>query len=130
MALSKKKRFFLAGVLIPLTAAAAAGLAILLMQKTGWGIPCLFNRLTGLRCPGCGNTRAVQLLLSGDAAGAFRQNAMLLPQLGYLAFVYLISAVSYIKTGKFTYRSPCKALDIILLAALLIWFPLRNFLHI
>lgn len=27
--------------------------------------PCLFNRLTGLYCPGCGGTRATHALLTG-----------------------------------------------------------------
>lgn len=29
-------------------------------------IPCMFQKLTGLYCPGCGGTRAVKHLLGGD----------------------------------------------------------------
>jgi len=39
--------------------------------------PCVFHALTGLRCPGCGSTRALHHLLHGDVAGAFRLNPML-----------------------------------------------------
>jgi hypothetical protein len=38
---------------------------------------CVFHKLTGLQCPGCGTTRALHHLLHGDIAGAFRLNAML-----------------------------------------------------
>ena len=33
---------------------------------------CLFRRLTGLSCPGCGSQRVAHALLPGDLAGAFR----------------------------------------------------------
>lgn len=46
---------------------------------------CLFHEVTGLHCPGCGNTRAAQALLNGDVAEAFRQNAYTLIALPFLA---------------------------------------------
>lgn len=48
--------------------------------------PCLFHELTGLHCTGCGGTRAVHALLSGDLATAWAQNPLLLlllPWIGY-----------------------------------------------
>ncbi len=36
-----------------------------LLAEAGKGIPCLFQRLTGLYCPGCGATRALRALLKG-----------------------------------------------------------------
>ena len=33
--------------------------------------PCLFHRLTGLYCPGCGGTRAVRLLFTGHIWKSF-----------------------------------------------------------
>ena len=39
--------------------------------------PCLFHRVTGLECPGCGATRAVYFLLHGEVATAWRQNPLL-----------------------------------------------------
>jgi hypothetical protein len=39
---------------------------------------CPLHRLTGLDCPGCGATRAVDLLAHGDLPGALRSNLLLL----------------------------------------------------
>jgi hypothetical protein len=41
-----------------------------------WLPGCIFHRLTGLECPGCGMTRAVHAMLHGDARGAFRFNPL------------------------------------------------------
>ncbi len=49
--------------------------------------PCLFHRLTGLWCPGCGTTRALHQLLHGNLAAAIRLNPLailMLPLVGYL----------------------------------------------
>lgn len=37
---------------------------------------CLFHRLTGLYCPGCGATRALHQLARGNIAAALRLNAL------------------------------------------------------
>lgn len=36
-----------------------------------WMPPCLFHRLTGLPCFGCGTARSIHLLIHGDITGAF-----------------------------------------------------------
>jgi hypothetical protein len=37
---------------------------------------CLFHKLTGWNCPGCGGTRSVYALLHGDFALALKDNAL------------------------------------------------------
>ncbi|MEI7730719.1 MAG: DUF2752 domain-containing protein [Verrucomicrobiota bacterium] len=39
--------------------------------------PCLFHKLTGWNCPGCGGQRALHQLLHGNVAAAFWLNPML-----------------------------------------------------
>lgn len=60
---------------------AVAGLVVVLFAfdpKTHPFFPaCLFHRLTGWHCPGCGATRAAHELLHGNFAAAFRDNALL-----------------------------------------------------
>ena len=52
-----------------------------------WGF-CLFRRLTGLPCPGCGGLRAVNDLAQGDLAAALASNAWVVLSLaGLVALV-------------------------------------------
>ena len=41
-----------------------------------WLPPCIFYKLTGLYCPGCGSGRALRALLTADVATAFRMNPL------------------------------------------------------
>lgn len=72
-------------------AAFAAGCAVLYgitPEKTWWMPPCLFNKLTGLYCPGCGTARGLHKLLHGDMLGALRMNCLMvlsIPLVIYLA---------------------------------------------
>ena len=57
---------------------------------TGIGIPCIFHKLTGLCCPGCGISRYFLCLVRLDFVGALRQNlavALLLPFWLFVAVV-------------------------------------------
>lgn len=45
-------------------------------EKYNIGIPCIFHKITGLYCPGCGITRAFFALLELDITKAFHENAL------------------------------------------------------
>ncbi len=47
--------------------------------------PCLLYIVSGIHCPSCGITRAVEALLSGDILLSIRQNAILI--------IYIITAM-------------------------------------
>lgn len=54
---------------------AICGIPILLYYNIG--IPCVFNKITGLYCPGCGITRAIKALIRLDFYQAFRYNPVI-----------------------------------------------------
>lgn len=105
------------------------GLAAVLffcLARMGIGIGCPFHKLTGLQCPGCGNSRAAMALLRLDFGASFAYNPLFLPQVGYIVWVYFISCVSYLKGERFTYAPPLPVLDIALLVVFVLWGILRN----
>lgn len=80
---------------------------------------CVFHRLTGLDCPGCGTQRALHALLHGRLTEAWHYNAALffaLPAaLLYAWHPRRLRAVLYATVTPF-----------LLLAAVLAWWILRN----
>ena len=55
----------------------------------GFGIPCVFHKITGLYCPGCGVTRMFSALSKLEIAEAFRSNSLVLILLPYGIFAYV-----------------------------------------
>ncbi len=104
-----------------------AGAVLLVLALHGVRIPCVFHTVTGLSCPGCGNTRAAVALWQLDLAASFRYNPMFLPEVFYLSWVALSAAAGYLKEGRFRYRPRFPVIDIVFLAVLLLWGILRNF---
>lgn len=80
------KKFSWAGGLTGLLAAAA-----ILFACDPSHVPiypmCIFHRVTGLDCPGCGSLRALHALLHGDLATALRFNAFVVLSLPLLAWI-------------------------------------------
>lgn len=73
----------------PLIAAAAAVLVLFAFDPVQSSIfpVCMFHRLTGLNCPGCGATRALHQLLHGHLKAAFHFNALLIVSLPVFAWL-------------------------------------------
>lgn len=69
------------------------------VSKIGWGIPCLFRLITGLKCPGCGITHMALCLLHGDLSGAFHANAMVLALLPIGIIMAVKITLRCVKTG-------------------------------
>ena len=59
---------------------------------SGQGYPCLFRRITGWYCPGCGGTRAVKYLLEGSIIKSLRCH----PLIVYMAVIMGAEAVRYL----------------------------------
>lgn len=113
---------------LALAAMAAAALiaVIYILSHHGIGIPCLFHRVTGLLCPGCGNTRAALALLQLDISGALKFNLLFPVEFFYIGWVAFFSGKAYLRGGRFAYKSPAPWLDISILAAVILWGILRN----
>lgn len=73
------------------------------MIPTWFRMPCLYQMMTGLYCPGCGGTRAVRALLSGHPVLSFLYH----PVVPYMAAVAVWAAASwilYFATGNRRFR--------------------------
>ena len=54
------------------------------IRITGLAVPCIFRKITGFLCPGCGITRAILAAVRLDFAKAFAYNQLVLPVLAYI----------------------------------------------
>lgn len=113
-------------LLFVLLAAAFVCFVFFLLAKLGIGIPCLFYQVTGLQCPGCGNSRAVMALLRLDIAAALSYNFLFPLECFYLLWVGFHSCRSVLKNGKLQYKPPVTWLDISILVIIVIWWIVRN----
>ena len=68
--------------------------------KTGIGIPCVFHKISGLYCPGCGITHMCIFLMQGDIPRAMESNHMLFVLSPFLVYFFADYILRYIRTGK------------------------------
>lgn len=59
-------------------------------------IPCLFNKITNLYCPGCGLTRMIDALLHFKLIEAFYYNALVFTLIALFLIYLIINIISYI----------------------------------
>lgn len=86
---------------------------------------CLFNRLTGLQCPGCGSQRMLHALLHLRPAEAFRANPVALMLLPYLMLLLCVE-VRRNKTPRLYAALASPTAIAVILLILLAWAILRN----
>ncbi len=89
-------------------------------------VPCIFRKITHLYCPGCGITRMLAAILTGDFYQALRYNPLiciLLP----LAIVYLVDYLINQARGRksLLVRTP-NWVWILMIVALVIYGIMRN----
>jgi hypothetical protein len=103
------------------------------LRITGIGIPCIFHKITGWSCPGCGMTTLIMSLLAGDPAGARAANPFIFYTWPVIAAEFIWSEIKAIKGLNRDQRPLIKNTDrifniilIIYIAALVIFGILRN----
>lgn len=121
----KKKRCI--AVLSPI---AAVGLLFLirplLLRICGWLPDCIFHRITGYLCPGCGNTRSVAALLNFDIYASLKFNitpvillsALILWYLEFLLKCFGLNVRLIPRSGRVNFA---------MLGILILYFVVRNF---
>lgn len=80
MNLDKKKKISI-GIVTSLLLIAIMGIVLVKVYNPEevFFIPCMLNKLTGIKCPGCGMTRSVHYLVNGNIKQAIWYNLMLIP---------------------------------------------------
>lgn len=99
-----------------------------LVEKLSPG--CVFRRITGLACPGCGSTRAIRAFIEGDIGGAICCNPFLFASLPLLLAEYIRSWRHFFFPDTAALpRSRAYCIILLLYAVLTIaWGIARNFL--
>ena len=93
---------------------------------SGHGLPCLFHRITGWLCPGCGMSRVMGALLRLDLPAAFSYNLLWPLYGGYVLFVFLSAAIPYVRHGKANLSPRPQWVHWVVLGVVLIYGVLRN----
>ena len=99
----------------------------LLHKYTGFGIPCLFNLITGWECPGCGITRCLFSLVQLHFKEAFYYNPLVFIYLPFIIayFIYKDYLYIYNKKDKILVKIP-SIFGYILIVITLVYGVLRN----
>ncbi len=103
-------------------AAVAAGLAAwlaLVDPVTSPAPQCIFRRLTGYDCPGCGTQRAIHAIFRGDIASAWDFN----PALFIAAPLIILYLADPPRLRRYLYSTPA---PFIIAAAIVAWWIFRN----
>ena len=90
---------------------------------------CIFHKVTGLQCMGCGSQRMIHALLHGDLQAAFHANAFLFCSLPFLG-VLIVVEINRKKWPKLYASIHSLAVIITITAMLVAWLFIRNFLGI
>ncbi len=69
---------------------------------------CTLKSVSGLYCPGCGNTRAAQALLRGDIGGALHQNVVFVIALPFFLLWLARTWMNWVFPGKWKPILPWK----------------------
>lgn len=90
---------------------------------------CVFHKVTGLQCMGCGSQRMVHAILHGDLQAAFQANAFIFCCIPFLFFM-LILELNRKRWSRIYSAIHSRTIIITITAMLIAWLFIRNFLGI
>lgn len=96
------------------------------VRKTGFAIPCIFYRITGFQCPGCGVTRMCLALMRFDFVEAYHYNKLLFIISPVIVFIIAQQIYRYIRFNDTKTTKAQTVILILLVVLLVIWGILRN----
>ncbi len=101
---------------------------LVIFKTTGFALFCPFNKLTGLKCPGCGISRMFLNIFRLDFYSAFLWNPMVFCLLPVGGVMYVLHQYRYIRYNDKTFKKWENILLYIMIFLLLIFGILRNIL--
>ena len=115
------KRLLVSGALVALLLA-----YYLLVKVTGVGIPCLFNRVTGLECPGCGITHMYMAMFELDFYTAFKYNPYVFAIQLILYYFVIKEYLGWLRNVETTFNRCENIVLLLLIVSSLVFTVLRN----
>lgn len=99
-------------------------------RLSGHGLQCPFHVLTGLYCPGCGNSRALQALFRLRFAEALRYNYLMPLEAGFVVYAAVRTTAHYLRTGVYKLTIGPEWIGFVVLGVLAAWWVVRNVLGV
>ena len=96
------------------------------VRLTGLAVPCIFKKITGWECPGCGITRACIALISGHLRESFSYNPFLYFVAPCILYLVIHGDVNYVRKGTYRQNTADTVLTYFLIAAALVFGVVRN----
>ena len=90
------------------------------------GIPCIFNKLTGLLCPSCGATRMADRIFHLDFKAAYSYNKALFLLFPVILIIFIYEEIKYIKSGNRTFSKLSTLILYVFSGMLIIFGIIRN----
>lgn len=92
----------------------------------GFAIPCIFNLVTGLQCPGCGVTRMIASLTRLDFASAWHYNPVVLIMSPLIAYIIIKAVIQWIKYGNTKSNRAENVMQCLMVVVLVVFGIVRN----
>lgn len=98
----------------------------LIVLNTSFAIPCIFNKITGFQCPGCGITRMYIYMFKFDFKNAFMMNPIIFCAQPFIYYIIAKMGYAYISDKKYKTNKIEDVILYIVLILLILYGILRN----